>query len=114
MVCPFEVSLDLLGEVDLVVCDYNYVFDPTIGLRALVHGNALRDSVLIIDEAHNLVDRSREYFSPELKIENLNKALAFLNTKIEPGFRRAPGSDRSFDRRGPSASRREPRRRASQ
>jgi len=86
VVCPFEVSLDLLGEVDLVVCDYNYVFDPTIGLRALVHGNALRDSVLIIDEAHNLVDRSREYFSPELRIENLDKALAFLNTRSNPVF----------------------------
>jgi len=86
VVCPFEVSLDLLGEVDLVVCDYNYVFDPTIGLRALVHGNALRDSVLIIDEAHNLVDRSREYFSPELKIENLDKALTFLTTRSNPVF----------------------------
>jgi DNA excision repair protein ERCC-2 len=86
VVCPFEVSLDLLGEVDLVVCDYNYVFDPTIGLRALLHGNALRDSVLIIDEAHNLVDRSREYFSPELRIENLDKALAFLSTRSNPVF----------------------------
>jgi DNA excision repair protein ERCC-2 len=86
VVCPFEVSLDLLGEVDLVVCDYNYVFDPTIGLRALLHGNALRDSVLIIDEAHNLVDRSREYFSPELKIENLDKAVTFLSTRSNPVF----------------------------
>ena len=76
--CPFEVSLDLLGEVDLVICDYNYVFDPTIGLRALVHGNALRDSVLVIDEAHNLVDRSRDYFSPQLRVTDLEKARAFL------------------------------------
>ena len=37
-VCPFEVSLDLLPHVDLVVCDYNYVFDPTIGLNALAGG----------------------------------------------------------------------------
>jgi len=86
VVCPFEVSLDLLGEVDLVVCDYNYVFDPTIGLRALVHGNALRDSVLVIDEAHNLVDRSREYFSPELRIENLEKAMTFLESRSNPVF----------------------------
>jgi DNA excision repair protein ERCC-2 len=86
VVCPFEVSLDLLGEVDLVVCDYNYVFDPTIGLRALVHGNALRDSVLIIDEAHNLVDRSREYFSPELRIQHLGKALEFLKSRSNPVF----------------------------
>jgi DNA excision repair protein ERCC-2 len=86
VVCPFEVSLDLLGEVDLVVCDYNYVFDPTIGLRALVHGNALRDSVLVIDEAHNLVDRSRDYFSPELRVTSLEKALAFLEGRSNPVF----------------------------
>ncbi len=85
-VCPFEVSLDLLAEVDLVVCDYNYVFDPTIGLRALVNGNALRDSVLVIDEAHNLVDRSRDYYSPELRVEHLERALAFLEGRSNTVF----------------------------
>ena len=85
-VCPFEVSLDLLAEVELVVCDYNYVFDPTIGLRALVHGNALRDSVLIIDEAHNLVDRSREYYSPELRVDQLERARAFLENRSHQVF----------------------------
>jgi DNA excision repair protein ERCC-2 len=86
VVCPFEVSLDLLAEVELVVCDYNYVFDPTIGLHALVHGNALRDSVLVIDEAHNLVDRSREYYSPELRIENVDRAFKFLEGRDHPVF----------------------------
>jgi DNA excision repair protein ERCC-2 len=85
-VCPFEVSLDLLSEVELVVCDYNYVFDPTIGLRALVHGNALRDSVLVIDEAHNLVDRSRDYYSPELRVEDLDRARGFLESRANPVF----------------------------
>jgi DNA excision repair protein ERCC-2 len=86
VVCPFEVSLDLLAEVDLVVCDYNYVFDPTIGLRALVHGNALQDSVLVVDEAHNLVDRSRDYFSPELKINRLEATQKFLDGRSAPIF----------------------------
>ncbi len=85
-VCPFEVSLDLLPDVDLVVCDYNYVFDPTIGLRALVNGDALRDSVLIIDEAHNLVDRSREYYSPEIRTDLLERARAFLASRTNPVF----------------------------
>jgi DNA excision repair protein ERCC-2 len=76
--CPFEVSLDLLPDVDLVVCDYNYVFDPNIGLGALLHGGALRNAVLVIDEAHNLVDRSREYFSPELDIGLLERARGYL------------------------------------
>ena len=85
-VCPFEVSLDLLPEVDLVVCDYNYVFDPTIGLRALVGSDALRDSVLIIDEAHNLVDRSREYYSPEITSTLLDRARRFLEQRSGPLF----------------------------
>ena len=29
-VCPFEFSLDLSLWVDVVVCDYNYVFDPQV------------------------------------------------------------------------------------
>jgi DNA excision repair protein ERCC-2 len=86
-VCPFEVSLDLLPDVDLVVCDYNYVFDPNIGLHALLHGGALRDAVLVIDEAHNLVDRSREYYSPELDTELLDRARGFLQTRDNTVYR---------------------------
>ena len=77
-VCPFEVSLDLLPEVDLVVCDYNYVFDPTIGLDAVLAAGALRNAVLIVDEAHNLVDRSRQYYSPTLDSTMLGRARSFL------------------------------------
>ncbi len=86
-VCPFEVSLDLLPETDVVVCDYNYVFDPDIGLGAVLHAGALRDAVLIIDEAHNLVDRSREYHSPELDTKMMERAQAFLLTRDNEVFR---------------------------
>lgn len=86
-VCPFEVSLELLPEVDVAVCDYNYVFDPNIGLGALVGGGSLRDAVLVIDEAHNLVDRSREYYSPELGTDLLDRARTFLETRDNQVFR---------------------------
>jgi DNA excision repair protein ERCC-2 len=85
-VCPFEVSLDLLPEVDLVVCDYNYVFDPNIGLSALLGGGSLRNAVLIIDEAHNLVDRSREYYSPTLRLSEVRRARSFLDRRDAPAF----------------------------
>ena len=86
-VCPFEVSLDLLRDVDLVVCDYNYVFDPGIGLGALLHGGALAESVLIIDEAHNLIDRSREYYSPALDSRLLDRADEYLCRRDTSVFR---------------------------
>ncbi|MGD9253800.1 MAG: hypothetical protein PVG92_07705, partial [Holophagae bacterium] len=85
-VCPFEVSLDLLPFVDLIVCDYNYVFDPVIGLQALLENGALEDTVLIIDEAHNLIDRSRGYYSPQIPIDAVEKAAAYLEGRSNPVF----------------------------
>ncbi|HKR63822.1 MAG TPA: ATP-dependent DNA helicase [Thermoanaerobaculia bacterium] len=65
-VCPFEVSLELIEQADVIVCDYNYIFDPYVGLKAYSQENDYGDCVLVVDEAHNLVDRGRGYYSPEL------------------------------------------------
>ncbi|HEX7154554.1 MAG TPA: ATP-dependent DNA helicase [Thermoanaerobaculia bacterium] len=65
-VCPFEVSLELIEQADVIVCDYNYIFDPYVGLKAYQQENDYGDCVLIVDEAHNLVDRGRGYYSPEI------------------------------------------------
>ena len=64
-VCPFELSLDISLWADCVICDYNYVFDPRAYLRRFFADGA-SDYVFLIDEAHNLVDRSREMFSSQL------------------------------------------------
>jgi DNA excision repair protein ERCC-2 len=65
-VCPFEVSLELIEQADVIICDYNYIFDPYVGLKTYSQDNDYGDCVLIVDEAHNLVDRGRGYYSPEL------------------------------------------------
>jgi len=64
-VCPFEVALALSERVDVVTCDYNFVFDPKAFIRR--HFGEDRDVpfLLVIDEAHNLYNRAREYYSPE-------------------------------------------------
>ncbi len=64
-VCPFEYSLDLTIWADVIICDYNYVFDPRVSLKRFFAEKG-GDYVFLIDEAHNLVDRSREMFSAEL------------------------------------------------
>jgi DNA excision repair protein ERCC-2 len=69
-VCPFEFSLELSLWVDGIICDYNYAFDPRVYLRRFF-GEESRtggggDFVFLVDEANNLVDRSREMFSAEL------------------------------------------------
>jgi DNA excision repair protein ERCC-2 len=64
-ICPFEFSLELSLSADCIICDYNYAFDPRVFLRRffLEEGGAY---TFLIDEAHNLVDRSREMFSAEI------------------------------------------------
>jgi Rad3-related DNA helicase len=64
-VCPFEFSLDLAYAADAVVCDYNYIFDPRISFKRQ-YAEMKKRTALLVDEAHNLVDRAREMFSAEL------------------------------------------------
>lgn len=65
--CPFELSLDLSTQADLIICDYNYVFDPRVYLRRFFQDKTDENICLLIDEAHNLPERAREMFSAELK-----------------------------------------------
>jgi len=65
-VCPFELSLDVSVWADVVVCDYNYVFDPQVYLRRHFEDDGGQYGFLV-DEAHNLVDRAREMFSADLE-----------------------------------------------
>ena len=64
-VCPFEFALELALWADCIICDYNYAFDPRVYLRRFfLEENG--EYTFLIDEAHNLVDRSREMFSAEI------------------------------------------------
>ncbi len=64
-VCPFEFSLELALWADCILCDYNYAFDPRVYLRRFFDEESGAYAFLV-DEAHNLVDRSREMFSARL------------------------------------------------
>lgn len=75
MVCPFEMCLDVATWVDAIICDYNYVFDPNVYLKRFFAEGTKGDYIFLVDEAHNLVERSREMYSAELYKED------FLETK---------------------------------
>ncbi len=71
-VCPFEMSLDAALWIDGVICDYNYVFDPDVALKRF-ENESKKDSLYLIDEVHNLVDRARSMYSAALKLEDLRE-----------------------------------------
>ncbi|MBQ8393492.1 MAG: ATP-dependent DNA helicase [Clostridia bacterium] len=65
-VCSYELSLELSEWCELIVCDYNYLFDLSVYLRRYFTSPDA-NYVFLIDEAHNLPDRAREMYSCTLK-----------------------------------------------
>ena len=74
-VCPFEVSLELASQADIVLGDYNYAFDPVVAVSGIRDPERLADSILLVDEVHNLVDRARGYYSPALDERELAEVI---------------------------------------
>ena len=60
--CPFELSLDLSLYMDIIICDYNYFFDPIVYLKRFFDSDA-SNMIVLVDEAHNLVERGRDMYS---------------------------------------------------
>lgn len=65
--CPYELSLDVSEYCEVVICDYNYAFDPSVRFkRYFADGSRQEKYVFLVDEAHNLPDRAREMYSSGL------------------------------------------------
>jgi len=70
-VCPYYLSQELARWVDVVIGDYNYYFDLSALLFGLSQFNQWRVAVLV-DEAHNMVERTRSMYSATLDQHSLN------------------------------------------
>ena len=68
--CPFELSLDLSLSCDLIICDYNYAFDPRVRLQRFFQ-TGRGGFVLLVDEAHNLPDRARSMYSAAISLASI-------------------------------------------
>lgn len=73
LMCPFELSLDLSLYSDIIICDYNYFFDPIVYLKRFFDENKFTTSILV-DEAHNLVERGRKMYSASIDISSFKEA----------------------------------------
>ncbi|EWC39980.1 ATP-dependent DNA helicase [Stutzerimonas stutzeri KOS6] len=85
-VCPYYLSQELARWVDAVVGDYNYYFDISALLYGLTLSNDWRICVLV-DEAHNLLERARGMYSAELD----QRAFAGLGSKAPAVLKRPLG-----------------------
>ena len=83
--CPHELSLDISMYCDVIIGDYNHAFNPRVKLERYFNQPELHH-VLLVDEAHNLVDRSRDMFSASLlhsKLTGCRKALLGMDTRVD-------------------------------
>ena len=75
----------------VIICVYNYVFDPDVRLKRYFADGAEGDYFFLMDEAHNLVSRAREMYSASIIKEEV------LLTKKVLGHR-APALGRQLSR----------------
>ncbi|MBR2860688.1 MAG: DEAD/DEAH box helicase family protein [Clostridia bacterium] len=69
--CPYELALELSLESNVIICDYNYLFDPIVYLRRYFDEDG--KYIFLIDEAHNLVERGRDMLSADICRADLQK-----------------------------------------
>src|SRR3989338_326362 len=74
--CPFEIATLHGQKAKVIIADYNHLLSPTVRDHFFKKINAdLSQSIIIIDEAHNLPDKSREVSSAELNTLLLEAAI---------------------------------------
>ncbi len=80
-VCPFEFGLDISNFCDVIIGDYNYVYNPTSKLiRYFTEGG---EYVVLVDEAHNLYDRACDMYSSTINSKSLQKLIDVgINSKV--------------------------------
>ncbi len=68
-VCPYELSLAYSELCDVIICDFNYLFDPSVYIRRYFESGG--PYAFLIDEAHNLGERVREAYSAEISCSEI-------------------------------------------
>ena len=81
--CPFFFERDKSIHSDLIFLPYNYIFDPAIKKKMNIQ---MKNSILIIDEAHNIQDVCNDSVSKDFDtfmIDEILKELKGLKNQLE-------------------------------
>lgn len=94
-ICPYFLSQELVRWCDVVVGDYNHYFDGSAFLFAMMKEEEWKVS-LLIDEAHNLLDRARGMYTAELAGETLDALHPSAPASVKPALNRIERAWRSI------------------
>ena len=74
-ICGYEATIEASKKSDVIICDYFHVLNPFISQTFLQKTNKeLKNSILIIDEAHNAPSRIRSSLSTQIGSYTFKKA----------------------------------------
>jgi Rad3-related DNA helicase len=82
-ICPYYLGQELARWSDVVVGDYNYYFDRSAMLFGWTITHEWR-VCLLVDEAHNLIERARTMYTSELDFNMLIEVQHLLPGAFEP------------------------------
>ncbi len=82
-VCPYYLAQEMVAWSDVVVGDYNYYFDTSAMLHTLTVNHQWRIGVLV-DEAHNMIERGRSMYSAALSQQQLQAVHAASPKAVRP------------------------------
>lgn len=94
-VCPYYLGQELLRWADVAVGDVHHGFDPHGQLHALTVALQWRVA-LLVDEAHNIVDRARQMHGAELRLADVAAARALAPPSLRPPFDAVLAEGRAF------------------
>ncbi len=83
-ICPHEFMLDTMNYCTVVIGDYNHIFSPRVSMISKEPGN--QRIAVLVDEAHNMIDRGRDMFSASFSLSLIDEMLQDFkgrDTKIE-------------------------------
>ena len=83
-ICPHEFMIDTMNYCTVIIGDYNHVFSPRVSLIEKEPGN--QRIAVLVDEAHNMIDRGREMFSASFSLSLIDEMLKDFkgrDTKLE-------------------------------
>ena len=87
-ICPHEFALEIANYADIIICDFNYAFDPRIRLIRFFEESQYVPK-LLVDESHNLVDRSLSMYSSMLSHTDM-KSLKETVSTMKPSHLKRP------------------------
>jgi len=97
--CPHKAAQEAMAGANVVICDYNYIFDGIAEPILAEAGKGLSDVLLVVDESHNLPDRIRSNLSLKKTSYELEQAMLEIGGKSARGVRYTKALRRWLDER---------------